>query len=264
MARTQPERKSTVVPLHRSAPPSQQLPLLPLRIDATIPSPMGSADLKSLVQTIDGHVYAFKTLADHPYLPASEFLCYKLAAACGLPVPFSAFIEATSGGEVGFGSRFEGGIEDPKQLSAAEQIQMFRDCKGPVSAILALDHFVGNEDRHKGNFLFRKNFRGAWVPLAIDYSRALFIRGFPNDAFPLPGACNTRRTVDLLKRSDLWDGPFAVFALESLADVSSEHLAHWLEEMPIAWLDAQRRQELVAWWGSEAFSVRLQSVYQTV
>ena len=178
----------------------RQLPLLPLRVDATIPSPLKSADLKELVQTIDGHIYAYKSLKDDEHLPASEFLCYRMAAACRLPVPFSALIEKTSGGEIGFGSRFEGGIEDPARLSAHDQLNMFRDSKGPVSAILALDHFVGNDDRHKGNFIFRRNFNEKWVPLAIDYSRALYVRGFPNDEFPLPphhtarAGANIRRT----------------------------------------------------------------------
>jgi hypothetical protein len=267
MAKNQSSSAQKVVAL-RSKDPSttaiRQLPLLPLRVDATIPSPLKSADLKELVQTIDGHIYAYKSLEDNENLPASEFLCYRMAAACRLPVPFSALIEKTPGGEIGFGSRFEGGIEDPARLSAHDQLNMFRDSKGPVSAILALDHFVGNDDRHKGNFIFRRNFNEKWVPLAIDYSRALYVRGFPDDESPLPEACNTRRTVGLLKSSDMWDGPFAVFALEYLAEVQKEHVAHWLEEMPLAWLNQTKRQALVEWWQSDQFSSRLQAVYSAI
>jgi hypothetical protein len=241
-----------------------QLPLLPLRVKATIQSPFKSADLKELVETIDGHIYAYKSTNDDPNLPASEFLCYRMAAACGLPVPFSALIEKTAGGEIGFGSRFEGGIEDPAKLDTREQLQMFRDAKGPISAILALDHFVGNEDRHKGNFIFRRNFNNKWVPLAIDYSRALYVRQFPNDTQPLPVSCNTRRTIDILKKSEMWDGPFAVFALESLTQVQKEHVAHWLEEMPSSWLNIATRRALVEWWQSEQFKSRLQSVYNSI
>jgi hypothetical protein len=143
-------------------------------------------------------------------------------------------------------------------------LQMFRDAKGPISAILALDHFVGNEDRHKGNFIFRRNFNNKWVPLAIDYSRALYVRQFPNDTQPLPVSCNTRRTIDILKKSDMWDGPFAVFALESLTHVQKEHVAHWLEEMPSSWLNIATRRVLVEWWQSEQFKSRLQSVYNSI
>ena len=267
MAKTSRTASQNVVPIRAKdqiVDSARQLPLLPLRVDATIQSPLKSADLKELVQTIDGHIYAYKSVHEHQFLPASEFLCYRMAAACGLPVPFSALIEKTPGGEIGFGSRFEGGIEDPARLSTHEQLSMFRDSKGPISAILALDYFVGNDDRHKGNFIFRRNFKDKWVPLAIDYSRALYVRNFPHDQVPLPATCNTRRTLDILKASDMWDGPFAVFALESLGNVQKEHVAHWLEEMPTAWLDQTKRRELVNWWQSEQFSSRLSAMYGAI
>ena len=239
--------------------------LLPLRIDTTMPPPGSSADLKNLVRTIDGHIYALKTTEDHPDLPASEFLCYRLAAACNLAVPFSSLIELPeSPGVYGFGSRFEGGVQDPRQLSGSEQLQMFKDNKAAVSAILALDHFVGNDDRHRGNFIWRKNYKGEWVPLAIDYSRAFLVRGFPRDTFPLSPKSNTRTTLEMMKRTDMWDGPYAVFALGLLQSVTSENIAHWLDEMPLTWLDLPQRRELMSWWGSEAFSTRLQAVFQHI
>ncbi|MES2189138.1 MAG: hypothetical protein V4454_03385 [Pseudomonadota bacterium] len=264
MALTQPKNSGVVVSIRGRDAADQQLPLLPLRVDATIPSPFGSADLKSFVQTLDGHIYALKSLQDGPYLPASEFLCYKLASACGLPVPYSALIEETVKGPIGFGSRFEGGVMDPATLNTADQLDMFRESKGPVSAILALDCFVGNDDRHRRNFIFRKNFQLRWVPLAIDYSRAFLVRGFPEDIFPLPPSSNTQRTIDILKKSDMWDGPYAVFALESLASVTSAHLKHWFDEMPEEWLSINGRKKLIAWWESQQFSARLQKVLQVI
>lgn len=266
MPGTQPENRSVVVPMQRHRGMGGQMQLLPLRIDETMPPPGDSADLKNLVQTIDGHVYALKTTSDHPHLPASEFLCYRLAAACNLAVPFSALIELPSvlGEGCGFGSRFEGGVQDPLQLSASEQIQMWKDNKGAVSAILALDHFVGNDDRHRRNFIWRKNYKAEWVPLAIDYSRAFLVRGFPTDLFPLPEKCNTRTTLTMMKKTDMWDGPYAVFALGLLQSVTMENIAHWLDEMPGSWIDLPQRRELMQWWGSDAFATRLQAVFQHI
>ncbi len=241
-----------------------QLPLLPLRANAEIPAAFGSADLKRIVRTLDGHYYAVKSAQDHPMLPASEFLCYRLAASCHLPVPFSAVVEMQAQNqqkEYVFGSRFEGGITEFTTKGPSVDLEMFRQSAEPVSAVLAFDLFVGNEDRHRGNFLFRKNRDERWVPLAIDYSRALLVRDFPNDVFPIPEESNTRRTIHLLKRAGLWQGPFAVFSLESLAEVTSDHLRHWFMEMPSEWMSEAAKATLLQWWSSDSFKRRLNDLY---
>ena len=163
-----------------------------------------------------------------------------------------------------FGSRFEGGVIDQKSVGTGNQLQMFKDCAGPVSAILALDVFVGNEDRHRGNFLFRKNFEEMWVPVAIDYSRALFVRGFPDDTFPMSSTCHTNNTIKVLKSAEIWDGPFAVFALDSLRNVQRSNILHWMNEMPPRWLSPPLKHRFVDCWQSDEFRQRLEKVYDSI
>ena len=264
MVTSKKSQHNKVVALNTNLHSTEQLPLLPLRVAASVASPFPKADLKTIVRTLDHHFYALKSLSDHPQLPATEFLCYRLAAACGLPVPFSAIIEVEPGGELAFGSRFEGDVIDQKSVGTGNQLQMFKDCAGPVSAILALDVFVGNEDRHRGNFLFRKNFEEMWVPVAIDYSRALFVRGFPDDTFPMSSTCHTNNTIKVLKSAEIWDGPFAVFALDSLRNVQRSNILHWIDEMPPRWLSPPLKHRFVDWWQSDKFHQRLEKVYDSI
>src|SRR5262249_1687833 len=140
----------------------QQLPLLPLQVDASWPANLGTADLKHLVRTRDGHCYAVKTTDDHPLMPATEYLCYKLAAACGLSVPFSSLIELRPH-VMAFGSRLEAGVHGWTALGPAAQFKAYELMAEPISATLAFDLFVGNVDRHRGNFIFRLNSQDNWV-----------------------------------------------------------------------------------------------------
>ncbi|WP_143171510.1 HipA domain-containing protein [Rhizobacter sp. OV335] len=252
---------AVVVPI-RSTGDAQapQLSLLPLQIDAEFESRFATADLKKVVRARDGHFYAVKSQTVHPLLPASEYLCYQLASACQIAVPFSAVL-TDSAGRYFFGSRFEGGATELTAQGPTRGLEMFKQAAKEVSAALAFDLFVGNEDRHRNNFLFRKNYQEQWAPLAIDYSRALLVRDFPNDTFPVPESSNTRSTIKLMKASGLWQGPFAIFSLSTLQGVSAEHVLHWCNEMPEQWLPQERRQLLLNWWDSPAFTERLNAIY---
>jgi hypothetical protein len=250
-----------VVQLRRESQNTAQLPLLPLRVQADVPSRRRSADMKTFVRTIDGHDYATKTTDDHPLLPASEYLCYRIAAACNLPVPYSQVINIGSG-QFAFGSRVEGSVTEWAAMGPGLQLQAFRDAAEAVSAILAFDLFIGNVDRHRGNFLFRKNQSGHWAPLAIDYSRALLVKGFPNDRFPMPVGENTQVTIALMKNAGFWKGPYAVFSLESMRDITQDHIDHWFKEIPVAWLSDEQRGSFLAWWKSPAFLERMTSTFR--
>jgi hypothetical protein len=254
-----PEKSKVVAIRPKDYRSSGQISLLPLVVDAEYPAHFGSADLRTIVKSIDGHYYAIKSETDVSGLPASEFLCYRIATACNLAVPFSAVMQL-SNSELVFGSRFEGGIVDVSTISPSEELQMFKAGANAISGALAIDLFVGNEDRHKGNFIFRKNHKGEWVPTAIDFSRALFVRGFPGDPFPVSEQCNTRTTIKLLKNSELWRGPFAVHAVTKLFQVERNHVEHWLDEMPLEWLPIRQRTNLLDWWESNARSERIKQV----
>lgn len=261
MATSAASSTAKVVNLHAGRLTHGQMSLLPLRVDVAMSSDFGSADLKKLVMTHDRHYYAVKLQSDHPLLPASEFICYKLAAACNLSVPFSSFIEMPNQ-EIGFGSRFEGGLSEWNLLSPSERFGVYQESSKLISGILAFDLFVGNEDRHMGNFVWRKNHDERWVPFAIDYSRAFLVRGFPHDDFPVPISSHTRSTIAARKKADSWEGPYAVFTLEQLHNVQVEHIAHWFNEMPISWVPIDDKNKFLEWWGSSARLDRLNAIFE--
>jgi hypothetical protein len=256
--------KTNVVPLKSGTVPSQQqLPLLPIMVDAEFPSTLKTADLKTLVRARDGHYYAVKSQKEHTALPASEYLCYRLASACQIAVPYAGVL-AYPNGQFVFGSRFEGGTSEYARENSETQLKMFSESAAQVSTILAFDLFVGNDDRHRGNFLFRRTQEGRFAPLAIDFSRALFVKNFPNDPFPMSMSSNTRTTVNSLKKSDLWRGPQATFAIDSIRSVSADHIARWLEEMPAEWLANETKTNLISWWDSENRNKRLNELYEII
>lgn len=249
-----------VVPLHPARQPAVQLALLPLRIDAEFEAQFRTADLKKIVRAIDGHFYALKAQTEHPLLPASEFLCYRLATACQIAVPFSAILVGSDETHY-FGSRFEGATTEATAAGPTIGLEMFKQSAAQVSAALAFDLFIGNEDRHRGNFLFRKNYQQQWAPLAIDYSRALLVRGFPNDVFPMPDNSHTRTTITQMKISGLWNAPQAVFSISTLQQIKVDHVERWFDEMPSTWITGDQREGLLRWWGSPAFNGRLNALY---
>lgn len=235
-----------------------ELPLFPLRVARFVPSPWSSADLGELARTADGHDFAAKWEHDGAGLPASEWLGHRLANACQIATPFTATLH--HGALLGFGSRIEGAVQSFRDLSPPERCEVVTQCSQAMCATLALDVFIGNEDRHLGNWLFRRNLDGQWAPLCIDFSRALFRRGFPTDPWPLP-PCNTTATMALLKAAGLWDGPYAVFAIEQLQRVTPAVLQHWLQECPLPWLPEPARATLTTWWASSAYHARLQAAF---
>ena len=234
------------------------LPLFPLDVTVFIPSPWPSADLKELARTSDGHDFAAKWEREGRGLPASEWLGHRLAQACQIATPFTATLRY--GGEQGFGSRIEGDVSTWNSLAPSERAIVLAHCSKAMCGLLALDIFVGNDDRHLNNWLFRRNLDQQWVPLCIDFSRALFRRGFPSDIWPLP-PCNTLSTIELMKAAGRWDGSSAVFAVEQLQRVTPEVLKHWLTECPALWLPEPERAALTSWWASSAYHKRIQSTY---
>ena len=219
-------------------------------------APTGSADLKKIVRGRDTHYYALKTMSEHPLLPATEFFCYKLAHACSVPTPMGAIL-ITPEREICFGSRWESSASELSVRAPSAVMERYLACRSVISATLAFDLFVGNDDRHMNNFIFRHTYEDKLTALAIDFSRAFLIRGFPADPFPVGPDSNTRLSINSRKRDNTWDAPSAVITVDALRAVTSDHLQHWMREMPERWLPQNQRDELLTWWGGDGFRKRL-------
>ena len=186
------------------------------------------------------------------YLPVSEWLCSRLAMACGLPVPQVAAVElATRPGEFYFGSQWQGG--------ALEFLQV----KGRISNASvfakthALDLFVHNTDRHRGNYLYL-DLAGEIVARVIDFSHSLLVMGWPLPSLPMT-TCNTTMELPhlLAEDADSYMRPNDI--LEVINDLSQDWMETSLDLMPAAWLDQAGRETLNQWWRGIARQQRLDS-----
>ncbi len=256
MAAGTDKTRKNVVQLRPTADSDRQLTLLPIELDAAMSAPAGSADLKKIVRGRDTHYYALKSTAEHPLLPATEFLCYKLAQACSVPTPMGAIL-ITPEREYCFGSRWESSLSELSATGPRAVLERYQSCRFVISATLAFDLFIGNDDRHMNNFVFRHTYDNKLTALAIDFSRAFLIRGFPADPFPVGSDSKTRLSINLRKRDNTWDSPSAVITVDAIGLIKTDHLLHWMKEMPDSWLPQRQRDELLTWWGGEGFRSRL-------
>lgn len=229
----------------------------PVQIARTIPRPFNTADLQGVAVGRDGFEYAIKSIEDHPYLPASEWFCYNLGYRLQIALPPFCILEG--GPTEAFGSRFEGGVFQFANVTGNQnQHALLQRCGSDLSKILAFDLFVGNDDRHLNNFLYRQQQVGGQLTvLAMDFSRSLLVNKWPDDPVPMATSTKTMTVMGILKNFNIWDATVAQMTLASIHSVSRTEVAHWLAAMPAAWLEPVKRQEIVEWWGSEKFDQRV-------
>lgn len=233
------------------------IPLFPVDVAREITNGLpNSADLKVVSVGRDGFEYATKRQADGADLPASEWFCYHLGYRLQIALPQCTVLK--NGSDEHFGSRFEGGVVQWSNIPPPDHLPLLQSCSADISRIFALDLFVANDDRHMDNFLFRdQTLAGRRTVIAMDFSRSLLIRGWPNDPVPMPAHTNTMRHINLLRQLGLWSTKDAALLLSSISTVSPTEVRLWLSAMPAAWLAAPRIDAIVDWWGSAAFGQRL-------
>lgn len=231
-------------------------PLFPVEIAYKIPNPFPTADLKEVAVGVDGCEYAVKSVNDHAFLPASEWFCYHLAGRVQLASP--AFAMLIDNGVEAFGSRFEGGISQWSKVAPVDQMSLLSTCGKDMSRIVALDLMIGNDDRHLNNFLFRdQQLGGGKTVFAMDFSRSLFIRGWPKDFFPMPPESKTMQVMKILKTMGFWDTSAASLVLTSIQSIAASEVDGWLATMPSNWVTNLSINEVAGWWGSTAFDARV-------
>ncbi len=230
--------------------------LFELKVRHLVP-PLGNGkSLKTNAIAEDGFDYAVKSQAEHPMLPFSEWFCYQLSQAIGMSCPSPAILVMPDGSRA-FGSRIESGLADlQKEQQQSGSPPNLEACAGKLSAAYAMDLFIGNEDRHFGNFLFKRNSLNRLCFMPIDYSHAWWVRGWPL-ANITGKSCATTVHIQILQALGFWRTPDALFALGTLSQLSQETIARWLNEMPQDWLSGRDRDTLVTWWSSEEMHARV-------
>lgn len=142
---------------------------LPVICDRIKPPPATAAADFIAVDEATTHRWLCKGQSKHPHLPATEWICSRLAQACGLPVPVFGVVELRADpGVKYFGSQWQGGGHE--FLSAHGRVS-----NGDVFAQThAVDLFVHNTDRHRHNYLYIE-LAGDIVARVIDFSHSLLV-----------------------------------------------------------------------------------------
>lgn len=241
---------------------------LPLRVIQVDPSNLGTADCTATGRCDDGLDYAIKDAHTNPLVPHSEWFCTQLAELLGLAGPPCRVLQMPSG-ETVFGSRWEGGVLQPKpapqwhDLVANGQIKL-ADVAPILSRLYAFDHFVHNVDRHAGNVLVRQQKTGHAL-LAFDYSRAWAVQGFP---LPGPGLGGTN-TFNLQRQLT---GKFGRYInpqeagkfLELIKQVPILNITKIIEGHPQDWITTNLKDEIIKWWGAPKFIERIETIAKGV
>jgi len=252
-----------------------QEPLFSLDIEEYRPA-LGTAHLRSTAIASDGLEYAIKGVNDGDasilkgipsprQIPASEWLCTKLAEYSGLPTPTCRVLTDTSTGEKFFGSRYDLAAKskpDDEIVFATSLMNGPSILRKQVWSVYAFDQFIFNIDRHIGNYLYTFNRQNHLTIQAFDFSLAAMVMGWPNkvDSSPLPEGCNTYRNWQVIRQLSSNDSSCkdsAVNVLDKISKISSNVVENFFASMPEEWVNPLQRDALLTWWSNDGRSKRI-------
>lgn len=225
-----------------------QLSLLPIRLVDEIPADRTkSKDLLWIGVDDQDRRYAVKTVeADNPDLPLMELCCYQLCQLCGIPSPDFAIVTRMNG-SLAFGSRWEmTASQYVKDETSPADVWLWMDrASDDISAMLALDAFLPNTDRHLGNILFRLQVRTR--ALAFDWSRACW-----PEPWPWPAACNSDQFWRFLVGNNLHKPDAVRRTLGKLAAIPHTEIRNLVAQTPVEWQVNITPDKAEAWWKNHA------------
>lgn len=218
------------------------------RIEA---NPVPSADSPGIGVAVSGQRYVLKVShPGHPHLQATEWICHGLALAVDLPVPMWSVCILPGGAEA-FGSRMEGAVT--AQQVPPIDLSGFTNPK-VMAHTLAFDMFVGNDDRHPGNWLPTATHGGVLLR-PIDFSRALLWR-WPMVLPPWPTTCNSHRYYRLAAAMGHCAPAHAKACIHKIQTLSKDRWRLIIESVPGGWMPEQTQRELINWWYSPMWHAR--------
>jgi hypothetical protein len=226
-----------------------QLELLYRKVVVVYPAAAGSARRPIRARVDDGLDYMLKDDSGGAPVRAREWICHALADNAGLPVlEHRPILDGT--GRVLFGSRYllnggPGGATGYKILAGALPLAEARDV---LSAIYAVDLFLGNWDRHADNLMIEQD--ASPRIRVMDFSEAPALID-PAARKKIPGAGTaTVASGRTLRALYGFSNDAAMRALNRLDAVTDARLKEIVDVMPADWLPSAVRDELLKWWSS--------------
>lgn len=223
-----------------------QLSCLPtVTCQRTKPPPATAAADFIGIDDVTTHRWLCKGQTRHPMVPATEWLCSRLASACGLPVPPISVVELeTMPGSTYFGSQWQGGsLEFLQAMGRISNPHVFERTH-------AVDLFVYNTDRHRGNYLYLE-LAGDIVARVIDFSHSWMVMGWPLPSLPMP-ACNTVKELPELLAQNTKGYQRPTDIIDRIAALPDDWMCNVMDEMPQEWLAPYLRMALEEWWLEDA------------
>lgn len=199
--------------------------------------------------------YLCKDQSQTDWLPIVEWLAQHLAKRCGLLVPECYVVQlATQPEKPMFGSKWEGGAE-------AFFHGILEKITNPteMSAIFAFDLLIHNVDRHLNNYLYLQ-LAGDTVVKAMDHSRSLWFSGWPMPSPPPEKSSNTMISAEHWRNIVQWEKGRAEQVVNQWNTITKAEITMILDSAPSIWVDAQKRQDLIDWWGSKEWQERSDEV----
>lgn len=251
-----------------------QLDIIPCNVRRFQPFPkQETANALGYALGEDGLKYIVKSNNINPLVCANEWVCTSLAEFLHIPVAPSKILQMPNGDLV-FGTAVQ--FPALSDLDAAQLLLSHgarNDISSPeLSAVLSstytFDLFIGNYDRHVGNFIFSlesvNNSHGKIARVrAIDYDAAQLLE---NAEFQLPLSKNSN-TVSVGRQIRQVHG-FDMSAAETILDRIRKGRTVMVERamvgMPEQWLSTSKRNDLYHWVNTNHFDQKLQRLAQGI
>ncbi|HCB0667877.1 TPA: hypothetical protein MYM15_000942 [Klebsiella variicola subsp. variicola] len=262
--------------------PTESQPLFGLEIEEWTPPNGTSGHLRSFAIANDGMEYAVKSIQDGQasnlsvlspeMIPATEWLCSKLAEACGLPSPPCRVLLEPESNQHVFGSRidlaaYRGALEIPQWRRLLENSDFHM--RKQLWSIYAFDQFIYNVDRHINNYLYVTNRQNVVAIQAFDFSMSGMVMGWPNrtGTLLLPDDSKTALVWSIIKTVIGCDPAYRQSAeniLVKLGAMDISVIQGILGGMPELWLPVLRREALLSWWDSQEKQNRIDVIDKEV
>ena len=130
---------------------NQQTTLFPTELVHEEPYLAGTKHLSRIGWDIANSKYAIKSEKDGQLLPLMEWIGYHLCRFCSIPTPNFEIVRCVDG-SLAFGVQWVENVIELGGAPSTKALAVLKAHYSQISAILTLDRFMPNIDRHAGNF----------------------------------------------------------------------------------------------------------------